>query len=545
MSFEYLNPLRKRSDIDGRRLLADRKAKQNLVILGWKPEDDTYLLDEKSRNLPKSQSKDEKNGKIENNHNNQDKDLKNLPQDSEYSVFTKPKKLMNKRDFRILRELNNIKISYLLQKTVEFNLIRDWEESGLIKEIQGNIENILRIKKPTAVQMQMIPVSLKFKDVICIAPTGSGKTLAFLLPLINFLYFMPRIRAEKAHEGPYAIVLGPTRELVLQLADVFEKSCAGLNIKSKVFLGGHDKLDNLFDPAEVIFATVGRYKDLLENNEACLNQCYYVIIDEADFMISLDLSESLDYILSNIFEVNNKSAIEWEAHEQEKKMEDFEALYRVTQMFSATMPEKLTKITEKYLKNPVHIQVEVNQEQLNNKQHFFEYLGEKTDECFGQKIKLLKMWLKKLELKIIVFFNTKIELDKCAKALKYEKFKIGSYHGGFDQVEREQTISKFRDGSFEVLLSTDLGGRGLDIEDIKSVVNFDAPKDFEQYTHRTGRTARAGKSGVCLSFFSKSDNHLFTDITKILESASQFVPDFLKPFQAKNISKGNYVILLE
>ena len=129
--------------------------------------------------------------------------------------------------------------------------------------------------------------------------------------------------------------------------------------------------------------------------------------------------------------------------------------------------------------------------------------------------------------------------------MKNSALKFGCYHSGLDQHERERVISAFRNAEFDVLLSTDLGGRGLDIEDIKSVVNFDAPKDFEQYIHRTGRTARAGKSGVCLSFLSKSDYLIFSDLVGVLEKAKQSVPEFLKSYQEVNRMKKMNTILLD
>lgn len=546
MSFEYLNPLVRRGAMFTASNSQQTKT-SGVLMMGWKPEDDTYAGSGETEAVL-----ERKRVKVG------DDDLLKLPSGTgtaankdaqsaaELTVFSKPFQTLNKRDFRILREANGIRISYPFQNSFEFRVIRDWNESGLLEPVRVNLaRNMPKLRQPTPVQMQVIPVALKFKDIICTAPTGSGKTLAFLLPLINFLYFMPRIKPDKAHLGPYAIVILPTRELVLQCAEVFNQAAAGLNLNSKTILGGRDKLDNLFDPAEVVFATVGRYSDLLDLKEASLSQCYYVVVDEADFMIGNNLAEPLDFILKFVADLNNKSADPVEAFKEEEAMENFNGLVRVTQLFSATMPAHLKTLTDKYLRSPVSIQIEANQEQLEKKQHFFEYLGDGKEGLFGQKLGLLKVWLRRLEYKVIVFFNSKNDIDQVYAKLKGNRANIGCYHSGFDQSERERIISKFRSGEFEVLLSTDLGGRGLDIENIRSVVNFDSPKDFEQYVHRTGRTARAGKSGVCLSFFSKQDAGLFEDVANVLVAGKQKIPDFLMSYVDKRQKSQNNTIFAE
>lgn len=553
MSFDYLTPQNRKGGVFA---ASNSQTKKNssVLMMGWKPDEDTYAGDDSIQIQPKrvktsvdgfpgfrtgSDGLSDRSGNLSGPRDT-------LIMDSELSVFTKPYANLNKRDFRILREQNNIKISYPFQSTFEFRVIRDWEESGLIREVRDNIaRNLGHLRHPTPVQMQVIPVALKCKDIICTAPTGSGKTLAFLLPIINFLYFMPRIQPNKAHLGPYAVVMSPTRELVLQLAEVFDRAAAGLNLKSKVILGGRDKLDNLYQPAEIVFATVGRYNDLLTAKEASLEQCYYVVIDEADFMISKNLSEDLDSVLKSIDDFNNKPQDPTEAFKEEERMEKYEGLVRVTQLFSATMPDSLRQITDKYLKNPVNIVVEQNLAQMQQKKHFFEFLREGDEEIFGLKVKLLRLWLNKLDFKVIVFFNNKFEIDKCEGLLKGARLAISSYHSGLSQAEREEVMEQFKNGSVDVLLSTDLGGRGLDVEDVRSVVNFDGPKDFEQYIHRTGRTARAGKSGTCLTFFTKRDAHLFPELARLLEAGSQLIPDFLKPFVDQKASKNRNQVLVD
>jgi ATP-dependent RNA helicase DDX23/PRP28 len=443
-------------------------------------------------------------------------------------LLKKPLTELKKSDFMKLRDIFNIKVQYNL-KNVDLPIIRNWEESKLHKNVLKNLLLMKSLGQPTPIQMQAIPLSLMFKDIIGIAPTGSGKTFAFLLPLINFLYYMPRIIPEKAQQGPYAIVLGPTRELVIQLFDVFTSISNAMNLRAKIFLGGRDRLEGVNEPAEVVFATIGRFKDLLDNHHATLNQCFYVIIDEADLMIDLNLLDSLNSILENIFHENNKAITENEILKQEIDMRNFEGIYRVTQMYSATMPPSLLSIAQKYLKLPVTISVSLDQQDLSRKRHLFEYMDKQSTGLASSKWSVLLGWLKKLDIQMIIFFNSKIALDEVSKLLQNRtKYSVVSYHSGYEQSEREQIVEMFREGKYDIMLSTDLGGRGLDIEGIKTVVSFDAPKNFETYVHRTGRAARAGKSGTCLTLLTASDAHLFEDFKSMLDKASQPIPPFLK-----------------
>jgi ATP-dependent RNA helicase DDX23/PRP28 len=458
-------------------------------------------------------------------------------------LMSKPRSELTRNDIAKIREANNINLKYNL-KHIELSIIRSWEESGLHKNVLKNLYAAKRVERPTPIQMQAIPVSLEFKDIIGIAPTGSGKTFAFLLPLINFLYYMPRIIPEKAQEGPYAIVLGPTRELVIQLYGVFTSIAYSMGLRAKIYLGGRDRLEGVHEAAEVVFASVGRFKDLLENNHATLNQCFYVIIDEADLMIDMDLIEPLNYILENIYHENNKGDTDQLILKQEAEMKNYEGLYRVTQMYSATMHATLMTLAQKYLKLPVTISVGSDKRDMGKKQHLFELVTVSPPEMVSAKWAVLQKWLRKLDFQVIIFFNTKYVLDEVHRLIQTKtKYSAVSYHSGHEQADREKIVEDFRQGNYDIMLSTDLGGRGLDIEGINTVVSFDAPKNFETYVHRTGRTARAGRSGTCLALLTTQDAHLFESLKMMLEKINQQVPSFIKEIKVEQTPKPKKITL--
>ena len=309
--------------------------------------------------------------------------------------------LMNKElskvslsDFNEIRRIIGIVLSSSYNST-KIPLARSWSETGLHKELVTKLQFIYNT--PKAFQMQTIPASLMFKDIMGISPTGSGKTVAFLAPLLNFLKYMPIIPKEKHMEGPYAIVLGPTRELVIQLHSVFEKISPYPFIRSKVFIGGREKYSIADLSCEVVFATVGRMRDLIENNDISLNQCCYVIIDEADAMIRENLSTDLEYILDSINDERNKSNDSSQVLRQETEMSDFDNIYKVTQIYSATMPSELMEIAKKFLRCPMTIAIEEQKERFK-RDHLFDLVPEDREGSnLELKINMLLHWLKRLE----------------------------------------------------------------------------------------------------------------------------------------------------
>ena len=452
----------------------------------------------------------------------------------------KKEKLLTKIDYNKIREENNIKLKQQDYQQNTFPIITKFSESLLYKKIKRSFKKSFNYNKPTPVQMQVIPLSLKFKDILCIAPTGSGKTLSFLLPLLNFLITLPKIKKEKSHLGPYALVIAPTRELVQQIKNVFDKLISGFefSLRGEAFVGGYDSFEQslkFMDGIEIIFATVGKCKDLLKSNFISLNQCYYVIVDEADKMIEKNTEEFLEYILDHLDHRFEKSEDKKICEKQEDDMVKGDGIFRVTQFFSATMKDNLKPIINKYLKNYIDIRIE---KKINNKVEYkFEYLGLK--EVTSQKNKLLLDYIKKSKKKILIFFNTKLIIEKVSKYLKKNLIQTIIYNSDLTQNEREKVISNFRKNQ-DIMLATDIAGRGLDIENLFTIINYDVPLTFEKFVHRAGRTGRAGKEGCVISFIGAESSHLIDPLVKFLNDREQKIPFFLK--KNRKMYKKDYFI---
>lgn len=456
----------------------------------------------------------------------------------EESVWVKDYSKLTKSDFNLIRESHNIKLKYPNGSLV-FEVARKWNDLELYKKLSKVFGKVYEFQQPTPIQMQAIPLSLKFKDLLCIAPTGSGKTLAYILPLLNFILTLPPIIPEKAYDGPYALVMAPSRELVIQIKDVFDKLAMPLGIRSLLVIGGHsaeDQISNFFSGCEVLFATLGRCQDLLSNHIISLSQCCYIVIDEADKMIELELSKTFEYILEAAAPEFKKSKNEYQVAKEEESVFKGDAIYRVTQMYSATMPKSLLEIANRYLHSPVTVSIETEDKLKQNVSHLFEFINDYTD-LYGKKVDLLAQWLKKLPMPAILFANTKDKIDGLNKELKGLRLRTGVYHGGFDQKTREAVIEDLKNGKIDLLLSSDLGGRGLDISNLQSVINFDAPKTFENYIHRSGRTGRAGARGTVFTILSRKNLEIIDSLIDFLEERELKVPSFLYQYSSKT-SKG-------
>lgn len=450
------------------------------------------------------------------------------------SVWTKDYRSLTKNDFNLIRENYNIKLKHP-NSSVLFDIARKWDDLAIYSKLRNVLLKVYPFQQPTPIQMQAIPLSLKFKDLLCVAPTGSGKTLAYLIPLLNFILTLPPIIPEKAYDGPYALVLAPSRELVIQIKEVFDKLAMPLGLRSLLVIGGHaaeDQISNFFSGCEVLFATIGRCQDLLMNHVISLNQCCYIIIDEADKMVELDLSDTFEYILNSAAPEYIKSKSEHVILQEEENMVKGDAIYRITQMYSATMPKALYNIANRYLHSPVTITIETEDKLKQNVSHQFEFINDFGD-IYSKKVEILKQWLLKLPLPAILFANTKDKIEDLSKELKGLKLRIGVYHGGFEQKIREAVMEDFKNRKFDLLLSTDLGGRGLDIENLKCVINFDAPKKFESYVHRSGRTGRAGAKGTVFTILSRKNIDIFDELVSFLEERGLKAPNYLYQYAAR------------
>lgn len=358
------------------------------------------------------------------------------------------------------------------------------------------------------------------------AETGSGKTAAFLIPLLVWITTLPKIdRIEDSDQGPYAIILAPTRELAQQIEEETIKFGKPLGIRTVAVIGGISREDQGFRlrmGCEIVIATPGRLIDVLENRYLVLSRCTYVVLDEADRMIDMGFEPDVQKILEYIPVTNQKPDTD-DAEDPEKMMQNFESgkhKYRQTVMFTATMPPAVERLARSYLRRPAVV-----------------YIGSagKPHERVEQKVilmsegekrkKLLEVLASGFEPPIIIFVNQKKGCDVLAKSLEKMGYNACTLHGGKGQEQREFALSNLKAGAKDILVATDVAGRGIDIQDVSMVLNYDMAKNIEDYIHRIGRTGRAGKSGVAMTFLTKEDSSVFYDLKQaILESPVSTCP---------------------
>ncbi|XVF84504.1 hypothetical protein PTKIN_Ptkin17bG0042100 [Pterospermum kingtungense] len=432
---------------------------------------------------------------------------------------------MAERDWRIFRE--DFNISYKGSKIPR--PMRSWSESKLSAELLKAVERV-GYKKPSPIQMAAIPLGLQQRDVIGIAETGSGKTAAFVLPMLSYISRLPPMSEENEAEGPYAVVMAPTRELAQQIEDETMKFAHYLGIKVVSIVGGQSIEEQGFrirQGCEVVIATPGRLLDCLERRYAVLNQCNYVVLDEADRMIDMGFEPQVVGVLDAMPSSNLKP-------ENEDEELDEKRIYRTTYMFSATMPPAVERLARKYLRNPVVVNIGTAGKATDLiSQHV---IMMKESEKFPRLQKLLDDLGDKTA---IVFVNTKKNADTISKNLDKAGYKVTTLHGGRSQEQREISLEGFRNKRFNVLVATDVAGRGIDIPDVAHVINYDMPGNIEMYTHRIGRTGRAGKTGVATTFLTLHDTDVFFDLKQMLVQSGSPVPPELAKHEASKFKPGS------
>ena len=436
---------------------------------------------------------------------------------------------MRERDWRIFKEDFNIST----KGGGIPNPMRSWKESGLPKRLLDIIAQV-GYDEPSAVQRAAIPVALQARDLIGVAVTGSGKTAAFLLPLLVYISELPPLNEYTKNDGPYAIILAPTRELAQQIEVEARKFATPLNFTCVSIVGGHsleEQAYNLRNGAEIVIATPGRLVDCIERRVLVLGQCCYVIMDEADRMIDLGFEESVNKILDALPVGNEKPDTD--------DAEDAQAMsrhlggkdrYRQTMMYTATMPPAVEKIAKKYLRRPAIVTI-------GNVGEAVETVEQRVEFVAGEdkRKKRLNEILASGEFQppIIVFVNIKRNCDAVARDIKHMGFSSVTLHGSKTQEQREAALASVRTGTTNVLVATDLAGRGIDVPDVSLVVNFNMATNIESYTHRIGRTGRAGKSGVAITFLGNEDSDVMYDLKQMLmKSSISRVPEELRKHEA-------------
>lgn len=362
---------------------------------------------------------------------------------------------------------------------------------------------------PTIVQMQGIPVALSGRDMIGIASTGSGKTLTFVLPLIMFCLEQEVGIKFQRGEGPYGLIIVPSRELAKQIYDVINLICEQLyesrnypEIRSGLCIGGfpiRDQARTFERGVHICVATPGRLSDMLNKKIFNLQICRYLVLDEADRMLDMGFEEELRSIFS-YFKGQRQSLL-----------------------FSATMPKKIQNFAKLALVKPIMVNVgRAGAASLNVTQEI-EYV--RTEE----KITKILECLQKTAPRVLIFAEKKSDVDNIYEYLLLKGVDVASIHGGKDQRDRHNGVDAFRRGEKDVLVATDVASKGLDFENIEHVINFDMPEDIENYVHRIGRTGRSGKRGLSTTFINrKSDLSILADLKHLLLEAGQQLPLFLQ-----------------
>ncbi|MDT5012200.1 MAG: ATP-dependent helicase DeaD [Mycobacterium sp.] len=336
-------------------------------------------------------------------------------------------------------------------------------------------------ESPSAVQAAVIPAMMAGSDVVGLAQTGTGKTAAFAIPILS--------KIEPENKYTQALVLAPTRELALQVAEAFRRYGAHLpRINVLPIYGGQSygmQLAGLKRGAHVVVGTPGRIIDHLERGTLDLSRLDFMVLDEADEMLQMGFAEDVERILANTPE------------------------YKQVALFSATMPSAIRKITTKYLHDPVEVTVKAKTGTADNiTQRYLQVAGPRKMDALTRVLEVEPFEA------MIVFVRTKQATEEVAGKLSARGFSAAAINGDVPQPQRERTIAALKDGSVDILVATDVAARGLDVERISHVLNYDIPQDTESYVHRIGRTGRAGRSGNALLFVSPRERYLLNAIEK-------------------------------
>ena len=436
-------------------------------------------------------------------------------------------KNMKERDWRIFKEDFNIQV----KGSKVPRPIRSWEEAQFPPKIMNVLADI-GYKEPTAIQRAAIPIALAARDLIGIAETGSGKTASFVLPMLSYIHEMPTLNEKTKFDGPLALVLAPTRELAQQIEAETRKFASALDFIVVSIVGGRSIEEQAFalrDGAEIVIATPGRLIDCLERHVLVLSQCTYVVMDEADRMVDLGFEDEVNAILDALPTQNQKpDSDEAERTDKMQALISERLRYRQTVMFSATMAPAVDKLARKYLRRPATVLIGNAGQAVDSVEQRVEIVN--GDEKKRRRIAAI-LNSGEFDRPVIVFVSTKKSCDSVARHLSQIGWKSVSLHGGKTQDQREASLTQLRSGEADVLVATDLAGRGIDVADVTLVVNYDMSKTIEDYVHRIGRTGRAGKTGVAITFVQEDEEELFFPLKQVLGAAENI------PAQIRNATK--------
>ncbi|XP_040580938.1 LOW QUALITY PROTEIN: putative ATP-dependent RNA helicase Pl10 [Lepeophtheirus salmonis] len=402
-------------------------------------------------------------------------------------------------------------------------------------EIMANNIKLANYSKPTPVQKHAIPAITNGRDLMACAQTGSGKTAAFLVPILNRIFEggppqpAPHSKNKRSKQYPMALILAPTRELATQIFDEAKKFAYRSLVQPCVVYGGANVFEQMMDldrGCHLLVATPGRLVDMLDRGKISLEQCKYLVLDEADRMLDMGFEPQIRKIVEN----DNMPP----------------AGQRQTLMFSATFPKEIQMLARDFLANYIFLAVG--------------RVGS-TSENITQKI----VWVDELDKRsflldlleaaglakgpagnedsslTLVFVETRKGADQLDEYLYKEGFPVTSIHGDRTQREREDALRRFRSGNTPILVATAVAARGLDIPNVKHVINFDLPSDVEEYVHRIGRTGRMGNLGLATSFFNDRNRNLTKDLVELIVESNQQCPNWLESMALEIRSYGGNV----
>ncbi|XP_028036285.1 ATP-dependent RNA helicase p62 isoform X1 [Bombyx mandarina] len=379
------------------------------------------------------------------------------------------------------------------------NPIQYFEEANFPDYVQQGVKT-MGYKEPTPIQAQGWPIAMSGKNLVGVAQTGSGKTLAYILPAIVHINNQPPIRRG---DGPIALVLAPTRELAQQIQQVAADFGHTSYVRNTCVFGGAPKREQARDlerGVEIVIATPGRLIDFLEKGTTNLQRCTYLVLDEADRMLDMGFEPQIRKIIEQI------------------------RPDRQTLMWSATWPKEVKKLAEDYLGD--YIQINIGSLQLSANHNILQIVDICQEHEKENKLNVLLQEIGQSQepgAKTIIFVETKRKAENISRNIRRYGWPAVCMHGDKTQQERDEVLYQFKEGRASILVATDVAARGLDVDGIKYVINFDYPNSSEDYIHRIGRTGRSKSKGTSYAFFTPSNSRQAKDLVSVLQEANQII----------------------
>ena len=375
-----------------------------------------------------------------------------------------------------------------------------FSEYHIAPEIKQSLEE-LGYRRPTDIQFKAIPSILKLEDVMAIAQTGTGKTAAFAIPVINLLFIRKKLTGP---DGIKCVVMVPTHELAIQISEVFEKIAKYTTIEVAGIYGGVEQdpqIKKLQEGVDIIVATPGRLFDLVSQRHIKLRSVDILVLDEADHMLDLGFYKDIKELITYLPQ------------------------HRQTLFFSATINEHIKDLAYTLVKNPIRIQISPKDPVSKNVDHSVMFVSMDDKRFF-----LERLVNENPESKILVFVRTKVRAERVLLAMERVGIKTITMHGGKEQEDRLTVMNQFKSGEVKVLIATDISARGIHIDNVDYVVNYDLPDQPENYVHRVGRTGRGMQKGNAVSFCSPEEKPILAEIESFLT----------KPIKVLDVKKDDY-----